>query len=288
MVTLIPESSGPLPEFVAEHAKTSNYTICDFHVPGVEFFTPEPYGYSSLKIKVVDHHAPDPRWERFISSGALALEYVKTNEPANEVILNHTDCDSILSAAIVTGLIPPLPEFGLAAIAADHTGEENPIADLLQDLQHIRDFDLSLQCLNCLLEGKPIPPAGIKSLETRLYQRDRAIKLASQAEMISGIATITTDSTIDSVLLVNLLPQAKAIVITLPVHDDPTKSEVKIRLGMAAPAGTSLQRLNITDFLPGFGCRWNAGSNRRGGGSTLTPSAAAFETSTTLSNLLRA
>jgi DNA-binding phage protein len=286
VVTLIPESSGPLPQFVAEHAKTPTYTICDFHVLGVEFFTPEPYGYSSPNIKVVDHHAPDPRWERFISSGALALDYIKLNAPANEAILNHTDCDSVLSAGIVTGIIPPLPEFGAAAIAADHTGEENSIADLLQEIQHERDFELSLHCLNCLLEDKPLPEIAKKSLITRLNQRNRAIQISSQAEFINDIACIVTDATIDSVLLVNLLPTAKAIVIGLPLHEDRTKAEVKIRLGMAATPGTSLQRLNIPTFLPGFGCRWNAGSNRRGGGSPLTPADAARQTATHLSTLI--
>ncbi len=255
-------------------------------MPGAENLNPEPYGYSSPTIKVVDHHAPDPRWERFISSGALALDYIKLNEPAHEAILNHTDCDSVLSAGIVTGLLPPLPEFGVAAIAADHTGEENPIADLLQELQHERNFELSLQCLHALLEGQPLPEVAIRSQQTRLRHRDRAIELADQAEMVNDVATIITDATIDSVLLVSLLPQAKVIVISLPLHEDPTKSEVKLRLGMAAPVGTSLQKLNISSFLPGFGCRWNAGSNRRGGGSPLSPTEAAHLSANRLAQLL--
>lgn len=251
---------------------------------GAEFFHPESYGYSSPNIKVVDHHAPDPRWERNISSGALALEYIKLNPPAKKAVINHADCDSILSAGIVTGLLPPLPEFGIVAIAADHTGEPNPIADLLQELQHERDFHLSLHCLNCLLENKPLPAIAKKSQRTRQIQRKRAIELIQTAKIINDIACIVTDTTIDSVLLVNLLPQVKAFVIGLPLHENPTKTEVKIRLGLAAPAGTSLQKLNIPSFLPGFGCRWNAGSNRRGGGSTLTPSEAALSTTQFLSD----
>ena len=35
-----------------------------------------------------------------------------------------------------------------AALAADHTGEENPIADLLQALDSLRDFELSLNSRN--------------------------------------------------------------------------------------------------------------------------------------------
>ena len=38
----------------------------------------------------------------------------------------------------------------------------------------------------------------------------------------------------------------------------------------AAPAGFSLLELGIEDFDPGFGGRWNAGANKRGGGSSLS------------------
>ena len=46
---------------------------------------------------------------------------------------------------------------------------------------------------------------------------------------------------------------------------------MKIRLGMAAAAGCSLQRLGIVSFAPAFGGRWNAGSNKRGDGTDIAP-----------------
>lgn len=55
------------------------------------------------------------------------MAYVKEEgiaSPADCVVINHTDCDSVLSSAIIRGILPPEKRFGDAAIAADHTGEK--------------------------------------------------------------------------------------------------------------------------------------------------------------------
>jgi len=46
---------------------------------------------------------------------------------------------------------------------------------------------------------------------------------------------------------------------------------MKIRLGQAAPAGLMLDKRKIQVFDPNYGGRWNAGSNGRGGGTSLDP-----------------
>ena len=46
---------------------------------------------------------------------------------------------------------------------------------------------------------------------------------------------------------------------------------MKVRLGAGAPQGMTLQGLGIETFDPAYGGRWNAGSNKRGGGTTLQP-----------------
>ena len=82
---------------------------------------------------------------RPVSSANLALDWraASANTPTESrkaaeqavVVINHTDCDSILSSGIVSGLLDALPAYGRAALAADHTGEENAIADTLQALE---------------------------------------------------------------------------------------------------------------------------------------------------------
>jgi hypothetical protein len=47
------------------------------------------------------------------------------------------------------------------------------------------------------------------------------------------------------------------------------RREAKLRLGLAAPPGLSLHDLRIEEFDSAFGGRWNAGANRRAGGTTL-------------------
>ena len=44
---------------------------------------------------------------------------------------------------------------------------------------------------------------------------------------------------------------------------------VKLRLGKNAPPGLTLHSLRVTDWDPQYGGRWNAGSNGRGGGTTI-------------------
>lgn len=117
---------------------------CDFYVTGAEHGIPEPGGFRIGRILNVDHHAPHPRMEQPVTSTGLAYEHLIAGgrpDPASYVIIHHTDCDSILSSAMLLGLLPADPDLVAASVAADHTGEENEIADLLQALDEGRRGD---------------------------------------------------------------------------------------------------------------------------------------------------
>jgi len=91
----------------------------------------------SVQLLCVDHHAPVPSMARRVSSANLALRYVRQCGvlPSEAVVLiSHTDCDSVLAAGILRGILPPLDAFGEAVMAADHTGAPNDISDLLQSV----------------------------------------------------------------------------------------------------------------------------------------------------------
>ena len=64
-----------------------------------------------------------------------------------------------------------------------------------------------------------------------------------------------------------------AVVIMLAVPDagSPGKWMVKLRRGLAAQRGFSLQALKIEDWDTNYGARANAGSNKRNGGTTIPP-----------------
>jgi hypothetical protein len=66
-----------------------------------------------------------------------------------------------------------------------------------------------------------------------------------------------------------LLP--KAVVILTAFRNQESRWVMKLRLGLGAPPGTTLQRLGIKEFDPAYGGRWNAGSNKRGGGTDISP-----------------
>ena len=254
--------------------------VADCYIAQVETWTPRPWGWETNAggrvVRNVDHHAEDPRFFRKVSSGNLAIQYVNADgiRPDDApAVINHTDFDAILSAAILTGLLPPAAVFGDAVLAADHTGEPNAIADLLQALDPLRDVGFSLESLDRLLQGQPLPPRAAELLEKRHDERRRARELAHAGafRMVGpvAVAKLTREDKVAGELLPDLFPRAEAIVSASPM--DNGRWETKVRLGRAAEPGETLYSLGIQQWEPNFHGRWNAGSTRRSGGSTIDP-----------------
>ena len=256
---------------------------CDFYVAGAERGREEAAGLRIGRILNVDHHAPIPRMMARETSTKLAVAHIRTHgpvEPTARVVINHTDCDSVLSSAIMMGLLEPDEAFVTASVRADHTGEEDPIADLLQALDEARTGDRtddhfieSLRNLQLLRAGQPPEPAAQRAVAARRVRRALAQQLvhAGKVRLEGPIALGVLDDEIDGALFLPLLPEAKAVML---VSDHPERlghHTVKLRLGRAAPDGFSLHDLGLSAFDPAFGGRWNAGSNKRGGGTQVTP-----------------
>lgn len=255
-------------------AKGGQVLACDFSVNGAEKFTAEPWGYRRDSLVNIDHHAPTTEMARIRSSTNLALLWVKANGRAAAqdcVVINHTDCDSVLSSAIVLGDLEPLERYGAAAVAADHTGVPNRIVDLLQALDARRCYDLSLRNLRLLENGAPLEPAAQKALDERLRQRATAAELVREGRftMKGSLAFAVLDEVVDGEFFPALLPNAVVILACSPRLEGPEKWNAKLRLGRAAPAGFSLHDPQLKELDKDYGGRWNAGSNRRGGGTSL-------------------
>jgi hypothetical protein len=265
-----------------------NVIVCDCKIEGVEAWEEKPWGYESGRVINIDHHAQTPLMRRYISSANLAALYVAQNGAAksNEtVIINHTDCDSVLSAAIMCGDVEPLPEYGEAAIAADHTGKVNPIADLLQALDAKRDYAFSLRNLRLLLDGSALDDEADVLLQKRHGKRALASKLVEDGKFTiqNGLAWAVLDDTIDSEFFPALLPDAIMIATFSPRPNEPGKWNAKFRLGTAAPGTLWVEKI-IQPIDAKFGGRWNAGSNKRGGGSSISPSQYAAKIMATIQN----
>jgi hypothetical protein len=250
--------------------------VCDSYVEGVEHGEDVEAGYRLGRVINVDHHAPTARMARTVSSANLAIAHVRqcgAATPADAVVITHTDCDSVLSSAIVAGLLPPEDRYGAAAIAADHTGAADDIADLLQALDERRDLALSLSSL-ARLEGRdpqPLEADVAAVLAARRRHRDdaRAAVAAGRLAMLGPVAFGEFDTMLDGEFFPALVPDATVVVIACPMPDTSGRRQIKIRLGQAAPAGFSLHDLRLREFDPVYGGRWNAASNRRGGGTTI-------------------
>ena len=259
-------------DLVEKHISSGCVIAADFYIANVENGEALDWGYRLGRIENVDHHAPVPRMRRPVSSTNLALLRLASIGPAKldeYVAINHTDCDSVLTASLLLGLLSPDERFGDAAIAADHSGEEDAVADLLQALDKAKDFAFSLGQLRRLNDGLVLDARAQTCLDDRRRMRDRARSDVPGFSWVDRIAFREFENEIDGELLPALLPQAIAIVVGY--HSD-DRWYIKVRLG---PAWTecmpSLQEAGLMSFDSAYGGRWNAGSNKRGGGGDRRP-----------------
>lgn len=271
-IFLLTETSAPTVEQVLDLIPVGPIVVCDFCPQGIEDAAARPWGYETGRLCVVDHHAPDARWERHVSSGNLAAVYREDRGTAAAVVINHTDCDSVVSAAIVAGLLEPKAAYLEAVVAADHTGSPDPIADVLQAVQDFRDLPFSLECLSQAERGAPLPVRAQNLLAHRLADREKAKGLAFGALREGRMAFIALDDKIESDLVAPFVKDAWILALTFPHTKDSARTELKLRLAPDAPMGFTLRSLDMAKVDPAFGGRWNAGSNKRGGGSRLRSS----------------
>jgi hypothetical protein len=267
-VVLLPSTGTLTVEELRGQFPSGPLYACDFYIRGAESWDDVPGGYRHDGIVNVDHHAPTPRMARRVSSTNLALDLVRHQGPAQPrvpVAIHHTDCDSVLSAAIVAGVLPADDHFGAAAIAADHTGQADPIADLLQAIGKQRDLTLSLENLDRLMRGRDLEPEARDLLREREAERQTVQKLVENGRFRheEGLSWAIVDETVDAALLPPLLPDARLIAL---FQSAPVGWLVKLRLGLAAPEGATLNAMRVSDFDPHYGGRWNAGANIRSGG----------------------
>lgn len=278
-IDLVEERNKWRPEELRAIYGDRRLAACDFHVEGIESGEEVEGGYSWNGILNIDHHAPVRRMERWITSTSLACDHVNAHGPLGAdwtVIINHTDADSILSSLILRGYLPPWTRFADAALAADHTGERNCVGDFLQAIQSLRDLTFSTTNLVNHLFDLPCDQGVQDCLDRRQADRERAKSLVDSGVFTRAnrVAFAIVEEKLDPAFLPPLLPESEVILLFSPLKADKERWEVKARLGLSASEGLSLQRLRIQETLdPAFGGRWNAGSNKRGGGTLLDPAA---------------
>jgi hypothetical protein len=262
----------------------------DFYLDGAEEWDPVPGGlaHPAQSVINVDHHAPLPQMQRRVSSTNLALEHLQAlstvDRTHSTVIINHMDCDSVLASGILSGRLDPDPAYGESAIAADHTGREDPVADLLQGLDahwsrnerpmaNQEGLEFFFECLRRFEAGVPLDGFAQEALDVRKKSRERAERIVAEGGFMAeaGVYFARLDDPLEGELLMPFLPEATMVVTTTPHQSHPDRHRMKIRLGLGAQEGVSLHALGIQDFDSAYGGRWNAGSNNRGDGTDLDP-----------------
>jgi len=296
--TIIPLQSAISAEEVEQYCPgRGTIYACDFYVTGAEHWKPDTGALRSGRILNVDHHAPIASMDAPMTSTRLAVAHVKAAgiaELGSHVVINHTDCDSVLSSGIMLGLLPPDRKFVAASESADHSGRPNRIADLLQALDERRTGDRtveqyaeSMRHLRLLLQtGDVLDPVAAVAMLLRKEKRREAEALVERFAHGDGLAFATCDREIDGALFAHRLEEAAVIMVAVPNDRAPGSWVVKLRRGPAAPRGFSLHDLEIAQWDTGYGGRANAGSNKRGGGTRMSPADYAEQLRTRLRKLL--
>jgi len=274
-IELLPRA-GRIDRTTLESMTPHDIYACDLYVASAETWMEVPGGYRNGRVLNIDHHAPIQRMYRQVSSSNLAIAHVRESgaaQPNDLVVIDHTDCDSVLSAGIVSGRLESLESYGEAAIAADHTGAENGIADLLQAIEYRRDLDLSFRALEQWLCKRIVVSELRLDLEKRRSERAQALAVVECGDVVRddeiGFAWVRNDNDIDAALFPGVMPHATLVLLTRPFPGYPGRWECKLRLCPAAPAGLTLFDLKDEDPELSFGGRWNAGSNKYGHGGKL-------------------
>lgn len=250
-----------------------NIVACDFAIKGIIEGEETQSGFRKGPILSIDHHAGQSM-ERIVSSTNLAINQVNSHGLVNQddlVLINHCDADSILASSIVRGILPPEERFGQAAIAADHTGEVNGIADLLQALQSKKDPEFSLRNLSLLLTGRPIEMLAQQELTKRLNEREECRRLVESGKIQflndGRLAYAVLDHELsDSVFFPALLPDSTLILVFMPFGKDIQGQDiwrVRVRSGLNIFPGFSIHKLGLNQVDSNYGGRWNGGSNTR-------------------------
>ena len=234
--------------------------VCDLCVEGSE--KGEIAGSGAIRfddLLIIDHHPNLPEMRGHVCSTTFAHRYVAKCGPLGggyAVVINHTDTDSILSSLIMCGMLEPRDEFDEAAIAADHTGEENLISDVLQALEDDRCLQRSIEVLQRILERR-----------IWVRQKLRALRDCGRLKMDGDVACGVLDEKIDAGLLPWLFPEAKvALCAWLMPEGSKGKWAIKARVCGCSDC-IDLKAMN----LPDTGGRWDAVSTTRHDGTNTEP-----------------
>lgn len=238
--------------------------------------------YPDFNLINLDHHSDHIQFEAAVSTAIQCNIFNQSRNRQNKsnelAILSHTDCDSILSLVALSN--PNLHfqfkiAFAHAVISADHMGNENLIADVLQSIEKLRDVNQSVEVLKSLLSGKSISdlPTDIQErYAVRKGQREIAQAMVQEglfSHAGSGVYFVESEKSIPTEIFPQYFNQAginaKVILIGSKSPDYVGKYKIAVRAGLALPSEVSL--LKISDELSlrkfGFGGRNRAGNTGR-------------------------
>jgi hypothetical protein len=141
-------------------------------------------GDENLRIVNIDHHANLPELQKIVSSHHFATAFPRLRRQLPEVplVITHTDPDSILSVLMLSGRVPDklLADYLEAVIAADHTGAQTDLGDLISAIQADHNLKLSMEVVEEYFSFK------MQHLQDGSYSFESFLKRLSDKQLKTG------------------------------------------------------------------------------------------------------
>jgi hypothetical protein len=183
--------------------------------------------HGNQTILNIDHHADAVEMQRAVSATTLA--FIKITRHRRDIshipiVITHTDTDSILSAALLRNKVPLefLHECTQAVIAADHTGAQTDLGDLLQVTEGLQDLTFSLRLVENYFIAKKQAKAQQRSFDLVTFLNSKYprqnITIQSQNQQLSLAEALEQYR--------EKRNQVSELFATTPELNDPSRPEV--------------------------------------------------------------
>src|SRR5258706_984702 len=266
-------------------------------------FLASKYDFQNRVLLNIDHHNEYASKTKDFSTTHQVIITIQEKifnpiDPEKVVLVNHDDTDSVLSLLLSTHRNVPskvIDLFAEAAKAADHTGEPNRLANLIDSFYKTYDLDNLIPLINLLISGEKLIFTDEKiqqkfekyETQPELIKDYLSVVLKNeQSQYGEGFYDVETkilrlspkDKAIDTSRVLPITIQMDlpvSIIMTYSILDSATNWwKISLRAGPSFPKGLTLEemakQLNLEQF--GYGGRRDAGGmGRYHGEKTITP-----------------
>lgn len=231
----------------------------------------------------IDHHYDNQYIGVNLSTTHQAIIFNQLKQmyakESDVILINHPDTDSILACAAISN--PTLSEkvihtFSKSALAADHTGEPDLLADIINGYYYLNDPIKSLKLVKNFLDSdsdlSKLGEEANQRYQTVIARRQLAEKLVKNESFLhagNGVYWIKLDTYIETTMFANVFRKlkldAKVIIVGVPSEKHKGKWKISMRAVNDFDLVISMKQIAADLGLSryGYGGRAKGGSTGR-------------------------